>query len=218
MRWIRGTVVGLVSLAVVAVCALPAGAATRTPGPRRVLLVGDSITVSYQDEAAAMLRAKGYQVRLAGFPGRSLLDVNMCKASEAHYWSSSFDPDVVVYQAIGTYGLLTGGGIPPCLPSVTPGSVPFFRKWKSAANLNQRAFTARARFLWILNPQTAPAKNTAALNTIYRDVAQGKAGLIDGWTAFGGATFDPQWRIWDGVHLNQAGQTRLANLVVAAIG
>ncbi len=183
-----------------------------------MLLVGDSITVSYQDQAAALLRAKGYQVLLAGFPGRSLLDLNMCRASEAHYWAKSFHPDVVVYQAIGTYGLLTGGGIPPCAPPLTPGSTAFFRKWKKAAGLNQRAFKAPARFLWILNPQTVPASNTAALNAIYRDVAQGKAGLIDAWTSFGGATFDPRWRIWDGVHLNEAGQTRMANLVVAAVG
>ena len=204
----RGMVTLLIALAVVGAFALPP-AATRTPGPRRVL-PSATITVSYQDEAAAMLRAKGYQVLLAGFPGRSLLDVNMCKASEAHYWSNSFDPDVVVYQAIGTYGLLDGRR-DPAVPAVGHAGVGprSSASGRAPPSLNQRAFKAPARFLWILNPQTVPAKNTAALNAIYRDVALGKAGLIDGWTAFGGATFDPRWRIWDGVHLNQAGQTRL---------
>ena len=119
--------------------------------------MGDSITKSYQDEAAASLRAKGYVVTLEGFPGRSLLDVNMCKAGEAHGWLDLVDPDVVVFQAIGNYGLLTAGGIPPCSPAVVSGSTAFFRKWKSAASLNQRTLTKRkARFLWILNPVDQP--------------------------------------------------------------
>jgi hypothetical protein len=77
-----------------------------------------------------------------------------------------------------------------------------------------------ARFYWVLAPATAfPGRVTAMpkLNEISRKVAGRRAGLVDAWNGFGGkynaALHEP-----DGLHLSQAGQDRLARLVVAAIG
>ena len=41
---------------------------------------------------------------------------------------------------------------------------------------------------------------------------------MDAWSAFGGFTYNPGLHVADGVHLSQAGQDRLAALVVAAVG
>jgi lysophospholipase L1-like esterase len=116
-------------------------------------------------------------------------------------------------------GPLVGGGMPKCKPEVVKGSRAFFSKWKSAARVNQRLLTRDgARFLWVLNPQTSPSLITADINAIYRSVAPGTAGFVDAWTSFGGSRYNPDLHVWDGVHLNQAGQQRLADQVVAAIG
>jgi lysophospholipase L1-like esterase len=221
--WTRRVVVGaLASVLGIMAFAPSAAAATRTkvrkPGPPRVLLLGDSITAGYQDRAATALAALGYRVTKAGVGGRSLLDANMCRAGQAYIWADTVDPDIVVVQALGNYAQLVGGGMPACTPAVVPGTKPFFRRWRTAARLNQKVFTKRkARVLWILGPVTSPPKLVPPLNDIYRRVAGTKAEIVDAWSNFGGSTYNASLHIWDGVHLNETGSQRLANLVVTAI-
>jgi lysophospholipase L1-like esterase len=218
----------VVLIAAVALIADPLAAATpdrrkRNPGPLRVLLVGDSITRDYTQVAIPQLQAKGYQVIYAGVPGRSLLDANQCTGIGANRYLGLFDPDVVVMQYTGNYGLLTAAEIHPCQPLVELATKPFFKQWKRAAKINQKILTKRkARFFWILNPVVHPAYDPTrtlvpGINNIYRKVAGRRAGVIDAWTAFGGSVLFASLHT-DGLHLSDSGKQRMANLVVRAVG
>jgi lysophospholipase L1-like esterase len=194
-----------------------AGAAGPTEpeaAPLHVLLVGDSITGSYQDEAAAALRARGYEVTVDAIGGSGLRDLFACHGRRPKALRR-LDADVVVYQSIGVYGMR-----PRC--SATPRGTPrFYAQWENEAEAAQRILTRNgARFLWILNPQTEPPWAVDRFNAIYQTTAGADDGteLIDAWSAFGGATYNPAFHLPDGIHLNQAGQSLLAQLVVDAVG
>jgi lysophospholipase L1-like esterase len=215
---VRVAAVALLSTLIATASAVPAGAADRVkvrrPGPLRVLLVGDSFTARYQDAAAEALRSKGYQVFPGGVEGTGLLDANQCRGRYAYALLTLVDPDVVVFTSVGNYIIL-----PHCSPTVAYASKQFFRKWKTAARITQRALTRKAaRFLWVLAPAGRANTMVPRLNEIYRKIAGKRAGVIDAWTAFGGATYQPALHEADGNHLNAAGSQRLAALVVAAVG
>ena len=132
----------------------------RRPGPPRVLLMGDSITASYQDETETLLARRGYQVIKAGRGGTGLLDADHC----------------------------TG-------------------QWQ--------------RFVAVLVPAVRYASYThrvPRLNDAYRRVGGTKTGFVDAWTDFGGAVNNPSLHAADQLHLNQAGQDRMAALVANAVG
>jgi lysophospholipase L1-like esterase len=217
-RGAAALLVALVTLLFPAIADAAIAGKSRRPGPIRVLLVGDSITASYQDEAAALLRARGYQVVLAGLHGRSLLDQNMCKGAAVSLLRAFHDPDVVVLEGISNYALLTAGGIPPCQPMVAKYSKAFYREWRKAAKANTKA-ADRKRTIWVLAPQTRSDVGIRRLNDIYRKLGRYPlARTVDAWTSFGGATYNASLHVADGIHLNQAGQNRLAALVAAAVG
>lgn len=190
----------------------------RRPGPVRVLLVGDSITVNYQRTVAAKLASKGYQVIPAGVAESSILDTGVCDGAYARSLLEYADPDVVVFENNGNYGLQPG--LAPCAPRVTLGSKAFYRQWTEAARRNQKTLTSRhARFLWVLSPSvgTAPKRPMIPkLNAIYRHLAAKGIGLVDAWSAFGGIRFDPRLR-YDQQHLNAAGAERIADYIELAI-
>jgi lysophospholipase L1-like esterase len=225
-RGVRSIVLAACVCLALVVTATPAGAANRAkvrkPGPLRVLLLGDSITVGYQGTAAAKLAAKGYQVTVAGVRGSSILDVNECRGKAARLLLKAVDPDVVVFENTGNYGLLTYLGLPPCKPVLTKGSARFFAKWEKAAKVNQAALMRKgARFLWILNPTVSAAHDPPrtlipTINAIYRRIAP-PGGVIDAWSAFGGSTYNAGLHT-DGLHLSAAGITKMSDLVVAAVG
>jgi lysophospholipase L1-like esterase len=219
----RVAVLVLAPIVAIALFASTAGAATREqlrkPGPRRVLLIGDSITVNYQDATAALLDARGFLTIKAGVGASSLLDENRCKGALVRQMVAFVDPDVVVLQGSGNYANLTPG-VGVCRPQVTYGSPAFFKLWTRASKVTQRrALRRKAQVLWVINPTVAFEPKRRAIpqiNTIYRQVAGTKAGLIDAWTAFGGPVFDQSLR-YDVQHLNAAGARRMAELIDAAI-
>ncbi len=191
-----------------------ADSAEPEPAPLHVLLVGDSITMSYQDEAAAVLRARGYQVTVDALGGSGLRDLFACHGRRPKALRR-LDADVVVYQSIGVYGMR-----PRCSATLR-GTPRFFRQWENEAAMAQRILTRNgARFLWILNPQTEPPWAVDRFNAIYQTTAgaDDDTELIDAWSPFGGATYNPALHDPDGIHLNQAGQSLLARLVVDAVG
>jgi lysophospholipase L1-like esterase len=196
----------------------PAVRTGRKPGPVRVLLIGDSITVNYESAAAAALARRGYAVSQMGIAQSSLLDAGMCDGTYARSVVSFVDPDVVVFESIGNYGLQPG--VPPCKPRVEPGSQEFFQQWRAASRRNQQILTSRgAEFLWVLGPSVAIERKRALvpkINEIYRSVAGPRHGLIDGWNALGGAKFDPALR-YDGQHLNIAGSYKMATTIDSAV-
>jgi hypothetical protein len=55
------------------------------------------------------------------------------------------------------------------------------------------------------------------LNQIHTQVAGKRAGFVDAWTGFGVA-YNPGLHEADGLHLNQAGQHRMAALINQAVG
>jgi lysophospholipase L1-like esterase len=200
----------------------PAGAAKRPPGPLRVLLVGDSLTGNYGPVAAQRLRAKGYEATVVSVRGGGLLDADKCKGKYARKLVKAHRPDVVVYQSKGNYNLLGHVGVRPCRPQVAYGTADFYSRWQKAAAKNETALTKKgARFYWILNPSTDPRFDPSGfiipeLNRIYRKLRP--FWVIDAWTPFGGATYDPDLHQADGLHLNAAGSALMADLVVARIG
>lgn len=208
-KWVA---VGALVVAVVLVVADPAGAvdraAIRRPGPLRVLLVGDSITYSYQDEAAAAFQAKGYQVFRFGVPSTGLLDRDWCHGQIAKDLLRGSDADVVVYENAGNYLA------PHCSDSVAWATPGFFKQWTRSAKLSQRILTRRgARFLWVsMPPVTRPGYDTVTprLTWIYRTLG---AGMVETW-----GRFDAAMHTSDGMHLSQAGQDRFAGRVVSVVG
>jgi lysophospholipase L1-like esterase len=208
----RAGFAGLVLVATIALAASPAGAKARTPGPLRIILVGDSITVSYQDEAAAALRAKGYEVTSAGIAKTGLLDASFCRGQFARAMLN-LEPDVVIYENIGNYA-----ASPPC-KLVTYPSESFYKQWAASARRSQRILTRKgARFFWVLNPASANpgyAPIIPRINAIYAGL---RASTLDAWSAFGGTQYNASLHDSDGVHLNQAGQDRMAALITQAVG
>lgn len=190
----------------------------RKPGPVRVLLVGDSLTVSYQSATATKLATSGYLVTRAGVAQSSILDRGVCDGAAARALLASADPDVVVFENNGNYGLRPG--INPCAPRVKPGSQAFYRQWMAAARRNQKILTSRnAKFLWVLSPSVSGAPKRPMIpkiNSVYQRIAGKRIGLIDAWDAFGGSRFDP--RLHDGAQqLNAAGADRMAAYIFLAV-
>jgi hypothetical protein len=223
MRRAVGMVIAAAAaLALVAMSSAPAGATiapedrheVRKPGPLRVVLLGDSLTVNYQDEAVAMLSKRGYQVIPAGIGGLGLLDRTICSAGYARNVRKFADPDIVVFMSSGNYGTLPALGM--CNPRREYGSDAWLRRWRGAAVNNQRQFTRRgARMLWIEVPavNSSPKREIIKpINAIYREVGE----TVDAWTPFGGEKFDQSLRS-DVQHLNQRGSDLMAELVVDEI-
>jgi lysophospholipase L1-like esterase len=189
-----------------------AGAADRPPGPLRVLLVGDSITVNYQDEAAAMLRAKGYAVTTRGLGGWGMRDRSSCKGQYARDLET-LRPDVVVFQSSGNYGMY-----PRC--NRTQFATPtWFNQWRTEATRTQRILTRKgARFHWLLTPMVSASMKQVVVpmtNAMYENLAEEP--VIDAWSEFGGWSFNSELHS-DEIHLNQAGADRVADLVVETVG
>lgn len=204
----------LVVCAVLGGLATSAGAVVRKPhsGPIRVLLIGDSLTVSYQQRAAELLGA-GYAVTGAGVGSSGLLDADVCKGRRAQALVAQSDPDVVVVEYTGNYAVR----LPVCWPAMQPKQ--FLAKWKQSANQTRNQSRRKgARVLFMLVPSSTRAGYEASvpqLNTVYRGITG--VTLVDAWTAFGGATYDSSLHTSDGLHLSPAGVERMAQTVVAKV-
>ena len=223
-RLVMATLVSMLALATISGPSVVGAAKqkVRTPGPPRVLLVGDSLTGNYGPVAASQLRLRGYQVTISSLRGSGLLDANKCHGRYAKQLLKTVEPDIVVYQNKGNYNLLTSLGVLPCRPLLSYGTPDFYVRWERAARQTQKILTKYgARFIWVLNPSVrsdidASGQIVPHLNRIYSKIAPPE-GLVDAWTSFGGATYDPALHQADGLHLNAAGSQLMANLVVAAV-
>lgn len=200
----------LVVFAVIGGLATNAGAVdrakTRRPGPVRVLLMGDSITDSYQARVAELL--DGYAVTGAGVKGSGLLDPGAPAGPRAVALRKLVDPDIVVVEYTGNYRV---GQVPAY------GSAKFLRQWATATRRVSQVFRAwGARVVWVQVPAAAQSGFVTVipqLNPIYR--AQGET--VDAWTAFGGATYNAGLHVPDGLHLNSAGVDVLARVIAEQV-
>jgi hypothetical protein len=216
MGGMRAALGGLIVIAVAVVPAIPAGAApdrddVRRPGPPRVLLVGDSLTLGYADEATAALRANGYEVLTVAVGMTGLLDRSWCRAQVAKMLAP-WDADTVVYENTGNY---MGQH---CSPTTKLGTNGFYNQWRRSAKRTQRNLTRNgARFLWMLNPATQHAGYDTVvpkLNGIYEGLG---TETVDAWDAFGSWTYNPDLHDAGGLHLSQEGQEVMADEVVDAV-
>jgi lysophospholipase L1-like esterase len=213
----RALVALVVVCAVVGSVAGTAGAVIRKPhaGPVRVLLMGDSITTSYQARAAELL-GPGYAVTGAGSNSSSLLDADVCNGARAKELVAQVDPDVVVVEYAGNYARRG----PACTPAVVQGDAKFYKRWSVSVRKNNNLLKAKgARVLWVLVPvpQRVPyTAMTPQLNAIY--LSRAGANTVDAWTSFGGSTYDASLHVPnDGLHLSPEGVERMAQTVEARI-
>jgi hypothetical protein len=88
--------------------------------PKRVLCIGDSLTSGAAQAVTNQLQAKGFDPEVHAIPGSGLLDTKVNWADQARQVVAQFDPDVVVVEFIGDYGLLGER------PGVAPNSREFF--------------------------------------------------------------------------------------------
>jgi lysophospholipase L1-like esterase len=185
----------------------PAGAVKERPlGPPRVTLVGDSITASYQDEAAQALRAQGYAVTGMGVPGTGLLDADHCRRQQAKRIAKTL-PDVVVLQYAGNMFR------PACrTPRPLVGSKKFVRRWRKEAKEITRVLTNKgAEVIWVETPLATMVPYSSTIPTL-NEVFETIGPTVDAaWPA------DPAMHDPDGLHLSQEGQERLATEVVEVV-
>src|ERR1700730_239914 len=117
--WVMAFAVGASAVAVIVV--LPRVV------PKRVLCIGDSLTSGAALAVTEQLQARGFEPGVHAIPGSGLLDTKVNWADQARQLVAQFNPDVVVVEFIGDYGLLGER------PGVAPNSHEFFTQWASAA-------------------------------------------------------------------------------------
>lgn len=222
----KRTLAGILVVLAVVVGLTTTDAKVRKPhtGPIRVLLIGDSITVSYQARVAELLGA-GYAVTGGGVGGTGLLDLGICDGARAKALLKQVDADIAVVEYTGNYGAVSyapgyqGSAAATCLPGETWGSKQWHKRWKaSATKMRNKLASKGGRVMFVLVPTTTRAGFAPLISTLdanYRKVA--RADVVDAWTAFGGSTFDASLHTSDGLHLSPAGVERMAQTIVAKV-
>jgi len=199
---------------------------------RKVLAIGDSLTAQSTPALVADLRAKGFDPQVHAISGSGLLDTKVNWATEVTSSVRSFDPDIVVVEFIGDYGLFG------TRPGVAFRSPQFYEEWVVAAQELEQILTSRgAQVYWVTGPPVAQAageQQVQEIDHIYEalrasNTASGRPLTIDEVTPFsapgGGYTeFLPgpggnpvQVRAPDGTHFTQAGTERFAGVIADAI-
>ncbi len=227
----KRVVVTAVALVIVVGATIGVILANETHG-ERVLCIGDSLMFQAVPAMTAALGSKGYDVRFNAVPGSGLLDTRYDWLETAKGLVADFNPDIVVAEFIGDYGLL---GMRPGVP---PNSQAFFDAWRVAAQQMEDILTKRhAQVYWVIGPPVAQPvgqHNLTILDQIYQtlvapDTDSGRPPVIDMNSAFsapgGGYTASirgpqgqsVQVRTSDGTHLTPAGEDLFAQVVAQAV-
>lgn len=198
----------------------------------RVLCIGDSLMYQAGSAVTTALQSKGYDVHVNAVPGSGLLDTRYDWPQTASGLIASFNPDIVVAEFIGDYGLLGAR------PGIVANSQPFYNAWQLAAQQLEDILTARhAQVYWVIGPPVAKPtgeQNVTTLDHIYETLAAPDSGsghppVINMNSAFaspgGGYTeYLPgphgqpvQVRTPDGTHLTPAGENLFARVVASTV-
>ena len=195
-------------------------------GPRRVLLVGDS--VMNQTGAALTNILRDDDVRNEGVNGSGLLTPDYLDWPEQlRGLLERYDPDVVVFLFVGNFDLGTGETFTtPDGHEITDRTDPrFFRSWQAQAQLMTERAAEDADVVWVNPPPMQEPEAQAVVDGLregYEEVAdETGAGLIDAYdvlaTDNGGFLAESDdgtpLRNADGVHLANEGAKRLARLI-----
>jgi hypothetical protein len=222
--WVTALIVAGVAVAVVVV---PSHVVAK-----RVLCIGDSLTSGAAQAVISQFQAKGFDPEIHAIPGSGLLDTKVNWAEQARQLVAQFDPDVVIVEFIGDYGLLGER------PGVAPNSSQFFDQWASASQQLENDLTAHgAQVYWVLGPPVAqPGGEHELLNLDYEyqalrasNTSSGRALTINETLPFsspggGYSEYLPnrqgqlvQMRTPDGTHMTQAGDLLFAETLVNAV-
>lgn len=198
----------------------------------RVLCIGDSLMFQASSEVTMALQSKGYDVQVNAVAGSGLLDTKYDWPLTASGLIASFNPDIVVAEFIGDYGLLG------TRPGVAPNSQAFYDAWMLAAQQLEDILTARhAQVYWVIGPPVAQPSgehNIMILDHIYQTLAASDTGsghppVINMNARFAGqgggyTEYLPlpdgqlvQVRTPDGTHLTPAGQSLFAQVVAQTV-
>jgi hypothetical protein len=197
-------------------------------GPRRVLLVGDS--VMNQTGAALTNILRDDDVRNEGVNGSGLLTPNYLDwPAQLRRLLDRFDPDVVVFLFVGNFDLGTGEVFTTADGHEIESrrDPAFYRAWQAQAQrMTDQAEEAGAEIIWVLPPPMEDAADQAQvthLRAAYEDLGTTTVDandvLADADGDFLADTPDgTPLRNEDGVHLANEGAQQLARLVADEIG
>jgi hypothetical protein len=217
---------------IVALAGLAAVELPRVLAPPRVVLIGDSLMAQGASAVSSDLGSKGFSAQVPAIPGSGLLDTKVDWAGEARSLVRDVDPDVVVAEFIGDYGLLGER------PGVRIRSPQFYAQWAAAAQTMEDILTSRgAQVYWVLGPPVAQAAGETELQELDRiyvnlnapNTPSGRPLTIDlvgPFSAPGGGYAQDlpgpggssvQVRSADGTHFAPAGITRFASTIADAV-
>ncbi len=215
----------LLSTAVLLAAALLPGCGE--DGPRRVLLVGDSLM--NQTGAALTNILRDDDVRNEGVNGSGLLTpAYLDWPAQLRRLLDRFDPDVVVFRFVGNFDLGTGETYTAADGHVIESrrDPAFYDAWQAQARrMTDQAEEAGAEVVWVLPPPNAsfvPQANTDRLREGYEDLGTTTVDANEVLADEDGE-FLPEaedgtpLRNDDGLHLATEGARRLARLVADEI-
>jgi len=201
-------------------------------GPRRVLLVGDSVLSQTGPPLARALPDD--DVRNEAVSGSGLLTPDYVDwPAELRRLLDRFDPDVVVFLFVGNFDLGTGETFTTADgQTIDDREDPAFdRAWRAqATRMTERAEDAGADVVWVLPPVMQHRDDQAVaegLREVYADVVDEVGGtlvdaddvLADDQGRFLGTDEDgTPLRVPDGVHLAPLGARRLGELIADELG
>jgi hypothetical protein len=177
---------------------------TVAPGPDDVVIIGDSLTLSAEDEITTALRLAG--IDIVGFDAmenrRTARDLDELPSgvTAAEQLAAEYEPDAWVI-ALGTNDV--GGQAKP-------------DDFRTDVNALLGAIPPGARVVWIDMWIEDRVEGSRDLNAVLRQVAntRGNMTVVD-WFQFGD---DPGVVRSDGVHLTDEGQRVFAAQIAAALG
>ena len=186
-------------------------------GPRRVLLVGDSIMGQVAPDLIQDLR--GDEVVDAAVPGSGLLTPDYVDwPTELRSLLREHHPDEVIFLFIGNYLLAPGQEYTTAGDHTIPSrrDPTFARAWQAQAQrMTDAAEDAGADVVWVLPPPMRERIDQQVVDELRDAYDQLGTDTVDAYDALadddGGYVAD--YRIPDGVHLNADGAHRLAQLI-----
>jgi hypothetical protein len=201
-------------------------------GPRRVLLVGDSVLSQTGPPLARALPDD--DVRNEAVSGSGLLTPEYVDwPTELRRLLDRFQPDVVVFLFVGNFDLGTGETFTTADgQTIDDRADPAFdRAWRvQAQRMTEQAEEAGAEVVWVLPPPMRDRDDQAVVDGLrqgYTEVVDEVGGslvdaneaLADDQGRFLGADEDgTPLRVPDGVHLAPGGARRLAEVIADQIG
>jgi hypothetical protein len=233
MSWWRSRRIASLALAAVVLAGVAVGLRFYLrSGGKKVLAVGDSLTFQSSTPLHDDLGQHGLDVSVMAIGGSGLLDTKTNWPDRLRQAVASIDPDEVVVEFIGNYGLFGPR------PGVADGSPQFYQQWAEEAQRLEDILTSRhAVVYWVVGPPVrSPSGNEKVVNLSHVYENLHAPGLLSsnpptidafapfsdsrgGYTDYGPATNGQIMRLRtpDGVHFTVAGTQLFARTISDAV-